>query len=58
MCFYRLYFNTEKKRSGVNSFGKDVFKLMINSAYSKTMENLRERTNVRLVDNAKDYKNM
>ena len=56
MCFYRLYFNTEKKRSGVNSFGKDVFKLMINSAYGKTMGNLRERINVRLVDNAKDYK--
>ena len=29
---------------------------MINSAYGKTMENLRKRTNVRLVNNANDYK--
>ena len=28
---------------------------MNNSAYSKTMENLRKRINVRLVNNAKDY---
>ena len=29
---------------------------MINSVYSKAMENLRRRINVRLVNNAKDYK--
>ena len=29
---------------------------MINSAYGKTMENVRKRINVRLVNNAKDYK--
>ena len=29
---------------------------MINSVYGKTMENLRKRINVRLVNNAKDYK--
>ena len=34
---------------------KDFFRLMINSAYSKTMENLRKRINVRLVHNEKDY---
>ena len=28
---------------------------MINSIYSKTMENLRKRANIRLVNNAKDY---
>ena len=28
---------------------------MINSAYSKTMEKLRKRINVRLVHNEKDY---
>ena len=28
---------------------------MINSVYGKTMENLRKRTNVRLVDNKKDF---
>ena len=29
---------------------------MISSNYGKTMENLRKRTNVRWVNNAKDYK--
>ena len=28
---------------------------MINSVYGKTMENLRKRINVRLVNNTKDY---
>ena len=29
---------------------------MINSVYGKTIENLRKRINVRLIDNANDYK--
>ena len=28
---------------------------MINSIYGKTMENLRKRISVRLINNAKDY---
>ena len=39
----------------VNDFEKDFFKLMINSAYGKTMENLKKRINVRLVNNEKDF---
>ena len=31
------------------------FKLMINSVYEKTMENLRKRINVRLVNNAEEF---
>ena len=40
-------FNTEKRKSAANNFEKDFFKLMINSVYGNTMENLRKRMNVR-----------
>ena len=44
-------FNTEKRTNAANSFDKDFFKLMINSAYGKTMQNLRKKINFRLVNN-------
>ena len=47
--------NTEKRKNAANSFEKDFFKLMINSTYRKTVENLRKRMNVRLVNNKKDF---
>ena len=34
---------------------KDFFKLKINSVYGKTMEILRKRINVRLINNAEDF---
>ena len=48
-------FNTEKRINAANDFEKDFFKLMINSVYGKTMENLQKIINVRLVNNAKDF---
>ena len=51
-----LDFDTEKRKNAVNSFENDFFKQMINSVYGKTMENLRKRIDVKLVNNAKDYK--
>ena len=48
-------FNTKKTINAANDFEKDFFELMINSIYGKTMENLRKRINVRLVNNEKDF---
>ena len=48
-------FNTEKRTNAANSFEKDFFKLMINSVYGITMENLQKRINVRLVNNETDF---
>ena len=48
-------FNTEKRKNATNDFEKDFFKLMINSVYGKTMENLRKRINLRFVNNEKDF---
>ena len=50
-----INFNTEKRTKASNSFEKYFIKLMINSVYGKTMKNLRERINVRLVNNEKDF---
>ena len=47
-------FDAEKEKNVANDFEKDCFKLMINFVYGKTMENLRKRINMRLVNNAED----
>ncbi|GFU42669.1 uncharacterized protein NPIL_581771, partial [Nephila pilipes] len=42
-------FNTEKKEKAQSLFEKDLFKLLNNAVFGKTMENLRKRTVIDLV---------
>ena len=46
-------FNTQKRTQAKNSLGKYFFKLMNNSLFGKTMENLPKRVDVKLVTDEK-----
>ena len=48
-------FNTEKRRLSNDKLNKNLCKLINNCIYGKSIENIRERTNVKLVNDKKKY---
>ena len=48
-------FNTDKRKESTNESNKNLFKLMNNATYDKTMENMRKRIKVRVVRNSQDF---
>ena len=50
-----ISFNTQKRDEAKNDFGKDFFKLLVNAAFGKFLENVRNRLEIELTkkDNVK-----
>lgn len=52
-----IAFNTNKRKEAKNDFEKDFYKLLNNSVFGKTMENKRNRGNIRIIKDIKKLEN-
>ena len=50
-----VQFNTKKRQESTDEFNKAFFKLLINCVYGKSMENIRKRINIKLINDFKEY---
>ena len=50
-----VQFSTKKRQESTDEFNKYFFKLLINCIYRESMENIRKRISVKLINNSKDY---
>ena len=48
-------FNTEKIKKSTNEFNKNLYKLLNNCIYGKSVENQRKRINLKLINDKKTY---
>ena len=56
-AWMKLYidFNTQKRKEATNETDKNLFKLLNNAVYGKTIENMRKIIKIRITTNEKDF---